>query len=89
MDSKVCTSKRQIWITCADQSYRVLSKDRRFGQTCEAFAVCVTRMFQAFERRMSSIEVNHCQTQGIISSNWISIDSNCDVLQVADPLSQY
>ncbi|CDS08793.1 hypothetical protein LRAMOSA10154 [Lichtheimia ramosa] len=42
----------------------VLSKDRRFGQTCEAFAVCVTRMFQAFERRMSSIEVNHCQTQG-------------------------
>ncbi|KAJ8659150.1 hypothetical protein O0I10_005189 [Lichtheimia ornata] len=47
---------------------RVLSNsktdDRRYGQTCEAFAVCVAKMFQAFERRMSSIEVDYCQTQG-------------------------
>ncbi|KAI7876934.1 hypothetical protein K492DRAFT_210069 [Lichtheimia hyalospora FSU 10163] len=38
--------------------------DHRYGQTCEAFAVCVTRMFQAFERHMSSIEIDYCQTQG-------------------------
>lgn len=71
--------------------YRVLSNsktdDRRYGQTCEAFAVCVAKMFQAFERRMSSIEVDYCQTQGITSHalfNWVPVDANRDVLQVAN-----
>ncbi|KAI9496943.1 Spc98 family-domain-containing protein [Zychaea mexicana] len=33
----------------------------KFGQTCTAFAICVTKLLQDFELSISDIEVNYCK----------------------------